>query len=138
MAFYPPRSDFSTYRSRDGTADMDPSWRPIGGPRAVLEHVARRITSPPGSYDDPDWGFDVTTFLNAALLTEQFNALQAAVRNEAVQVEGVDDCAVSTSLSGGGLQVALAVTLENRAGTFDLVFVLSAATIPLIFFPQTT
>lgn len=135
---YPAKSDFSTYRGRDGAADLDPNWTPIGGPRAVLEHVARRITTPPGSYDDDAWGFDLNSYFNASLLAGEFTALGAAIRNEAVQEEGVDDCDVETTLDAAGkLTVRVTLALTGEDAVYALVFVLSADTIPLVYFPPT-
>lgn len=136
MARYPQNSDFSTYRSPDGLPDLDPNWTTIGGARAVLEHVARRITTPPGSYDDSAWGFDLNSYFNASLLDGEFDALAAAIRNEAVQEEGVEDCAVDTKLdSSGKLSVIVTLSLVDQDKLFDLVFVLSSETILLVYFP---
>ncbi|TXH56862.1 MAG: hypothetical protein E6Q97_05560, partial [Desulfurellales bacterium] len=85
MAVYPDNVDYTTFPPSlslnlegriyvGGTADLDISFTPISGPRAVAEHVARRLISPPGSYDDPDWGFDINSWLNANLLPQDLDA----------------------------------------------------------------
>ena len=135
---WPPTSSF-IYQGRrlyGGLPDLDSSWTPISGPRAVLEHVARRIISPPGSYDDISYGFDISVYLNANLLPQELDALKAAVRNEALADEAVDDCNVEANLDPvQGLTVRVLITLLNQVEPFFFVFVLSQDTIPRVYFP---
>ena len=152
MATYPDDVDFSTFATYQplsvggrtlfgGAADLDASWTPITGVRAVLEHIARRLITPPGMYDDPEYGFDLNSWLNASLLPQELDSLEAAVRNEALACEGVDDCVVEATLDPrGALTLNLTVTLTDQVEGYNMVFVLSAETIPRIYFPtvQTT
>lgn len=146
MPVYPDNVDYTTFPPSlslnlegriyvGGAADLDISFTTISGPRAVAEHVARRLISPPGSYDDPDWGFDINSWLNANLLPQDLDAFEAAVRNEVLDVEGVDDAEITTTLDAtAGLVCVIELTL-TEAVSFELVFVLSADTIPRIYFP---
>ena len=146
MPVYPDNVDYTTFPPSlslnlegriyaGGAADLDISFTTISGPRAVAEHVARRLISPPGSYDDPDWGFDVNSWLNANLLPQDLDAFEAAVRNEVLDVEGVDDAEITTTLDAtAGLVCVIELTL-TEADSFELVFVLGADTIPRIYFP---
>ena len=146
MATYPDNVDYTTFPPSlslnlegrvyaGGAADLDISFTPISGPRAVAEHVARRLISPPGSYDDPDWGFDINSWLNANLLPQDLDAFEAAVRNEVLAVEGVDSAEITTTLdSTVGLVCVVEMTLSD-ADAYELVFVLGADTIPRIYFP---
>ena len=146
MPVYPDNVDYTTFPPSlslnlegriyvGGAADLDISFTPISGPRAVGEHVARRLISPPGSYDDPDWGFDVNSWLNANLLPQDLDAFEAAVRNEVLDVEGVDDAEITTTLDAtAGLVCVIELSL-TEADSFELVFVLGADTIPRIYFP---
>ncbi len=146
MAVYPDNVDYTTFPPSlslnlegrtyvGGAADLDISFTPISGPRAVAEHVARRLISPPGSYDDPDWGFDINSWLNANLLPQDLDAFEAAVRNEVLDVEGVDDAEITTTLDDvAGLVCVVEMTLSNE-DEYELVFVLGADTIPRIYFP---
>lgn len=150
MATYPDGVDFSTFAAVDvrnpltsngqvfygGSADLDASWTPITGVRAVLEHIARRLITPPGMYDDPEYGFDLNSWLNASLLPQELDSLEAAARNEALACEGVDDCVVAATLDrSGALTLNLTVTLTDQVEGYQMVFVLSADTIPRIYFP---
>ena len=146
MPVYPDNVDYTTFPPSlslnlegriyaGGAADLDISFTTISGPRAVAEHVARRLISPPGSYDDPDWGFDINSWLNANLLPQDLDAFEAAVRNEVLDVEGVDDAKITTTLDAtAGLVCVIELTL-TEADSFELVFVLGADTIPRIYFP---
>ena len=146
MPVYPDNVDYTTFPPSlslnlegrvyaGGAADLDISFTPISGPRAVAEHVARRLISPPGSYDDPDWGFDINSWLNANLLPQDLDAFEAEVRNEVLAVEGVDSAEITTTLDDvAGLVCVVEMTLSNE-DEYELVFVLGADTIPRIYFP---
>ena len=146
MAVYPDNVDYTTFPPSlslnlegriyvGGAADLDISFTPISGPRAVAEHVARRLISPPGSYDDPDWGFDINSWLNANLLPQDLDAFEAAVRNEVLDVEGVDDAEITTTLDATAGLICVIELALTEADSFELVFVLGADTIPRIYFP---
>ena len=100
----------------------------------MLEHVARRLITTPEQYDDKDYGYDLTTYLNANVLAGEFAGLNARVRAEAIQVEGVEDALVTATFINGVLSVRLIVTLADDT-EYPLVFVLSATTIPRVYFP---
>ena len=146
MPVYPDNVDYTTFPPSlslnlegrvyvGGAADLDISFTPISGPRAVAEHVARRLISPPGSYDDPDWGFDINSWLNANQLPQDLDAFEAAVRNEVLAVEGVDSAEITTTLDDvAGLVCVVEMTLSD-GDEYELVFVLGADTIPRIYFP---
>lgn len=146
MPVYPDNVDYTTFPPSlslnlegriyaGGAADLDISFTTISGPRAVAEHVARRLISPPGSYDDPDWGFDINSWLNANLLPQDLDAFEAAVRNEVLDVEGVDDAEITTTLDAtAGLVCVIELSL-TEADSFEMVFVLGADTVPRIYFP---
>lgn len=149
MPLYPDAVDLSTFPNSDaitvngrtyygGAADMDTSMTPITGARAVLEHIARRLITPPGMYDDPSYGFDLNTYLNANMLPQETSALTAAVANQAEQVEGVDTVVVTATLVRDvGLVVEINVILIDAVEGYQMVFVLSTDTIPRIYFPAT-
>ena len=151
MALYPNSVDFSTFTTYEplivdgrtyygGPPDLDPSWTPIVGIRTVLEHVARRLISPPGSYDDPEYGFDLNSYMNANLLTQDLDALTAAIRDQAEAVEGVNQASVIAKIDPATrtLLVKITVTLTDQVEGYQMVFVLGPDTIPRIYFPTVT
>jgi hypothetical protein len=96
------------------------------------------LITPPGQYDDPAYGFDINSYLNANLLPQETSALEAAVADQAGQVEGVDTVDVTAGLDGGKLVVSIDVTLIDSVEGFQMIFVLSTDTIPRIYFPGIT
>lgn len=151
MALYPNSVDFSTFTTYEplivdgrtyygGPPDLDSSWTPIGGIRTVLEHVARRLISPPGSYDDPEYGFDLNSYMNANLLTQDLDALTAAIRDQAEAVEGVNQASIVAKIDPAtrALLVKITVTLTDQVEGYQMVFVLGPDTIPRIYFPTVT
>jgi hypothetical protein len=125
-------TDFSTFRAADGTADLDPNWTPISGPRVVLEHIARRLMTPPGVMQDEDYGFDLRSFYSANLSQTDIRRIQNGVRGEALKVEGVDDVSVTVlQMSDGSVEINLAVTLADEE-TYPMVFVLNADSVKLL------
>lgn len=145
---YPDSVDFSTFPYSEaitvggrtyygGPPDMDTSMTTITGARAVLEHIARRLISAPGTFDDESYGFDVNTYMNANLLPQETSALEAAVANQAEQVEGVDTVSVSAGLADGKLLIQINVVLIDQVEGYNMIFVLSTDTIPRIYFPPT-
>lgn len=130
-----PGQDFSTFARPDGLPDMDLSWLPISGGRVLLEAVARRLITAPGMMDDPTYGIDLRTYLNATLLSGDEGVLQAAIRAEALKVDGVDDAQVDVTLDGaGGFTADVGITLSDD-DSYEFAFVLDAAGAAKIFMP---
>lgn len=130
-----PGKDYSTFRRADGLPDMDISFLEIEGGRVVLEAVARRLITAPGMMDDLDYGVDLRTYLNAALLQRDVGILQAAIRAEALKVDGVDDVQVAVDVDGfGGFAAEVSVELANEE-EYTFAFVLSADTAPRVILP---
>lgn len=135
MAVY-PGADFSTFLS-DATgnitrASMDLSFATITGPRVCQETILRKLTCPPGSMDDPTWGIDLRTYLNASVRSDELAALQARVRTEILREEYVDEAEVTILLSAdGSLIVDIALTLADEE-TYEFAFALSATGIQVI------
>lgn len=130
-----PGQDFSTFARSDGLPDMDLSWLPIVGGRVLLEAVARRLITAPGMMDDPEYGIDLRTYLNATLLQGDVNVLQAAIRAEALKVDGVDDAQATVTLDGlGGFTAEVGITLADD-DEYDFAFELNAEGVTKIFMP---
>lgn len=134
-----PGKDYSTFFRADGLPDMDLSFLEIQGARVVLELIARRLITPPGMMDDPEYGIDLRTYLNAGLLSGELGILEAAIRAEALKVEGVDDARVTATLDGQGgfLAVVEVVLADEDEDTFQFSFVLGADKVARIYMPET-
>lgn len=137
MAEY-PGLDWSTFTSPDGQADLDPTFGVISGARVVLELVARRMISPPGSHDEQDYGYDLTSLRCASLSESDIFEIEGAVQAEARKVEGVLSARCQVTLDDKFvLTVQLELVLDEDADTvYEMVFVLSDTTRPRIILPQ--
>ncbi len=139
MAEYPGR-DWSTFTSPDGQADLDPTFAEISGTRVVLELIARRMISTPGSHDEADYGYDLTSLRCASLTDGDIPIIENNVQNEARKVEGVANARCAVSLDDNFvLTVQLDVELDSEDDedtVYTMVFVLSDATRPRIILPQ--
>lgn len=128
---YPNASDFSTFVD-PSNPDLDPNWTPIGGPRAVAEHVMRRWITIPGEMHDDNYGAGLLRYINASMLPVEVAALQAELKDQAKQCEGVDDINVQLLRNDQGL-VAVQGNMTLKNGTsWRYVFGLSTDTIQLI------
>ena len=146
-AVTPPRfydgSDYNTFKP-DGTSGL--TFDVITDPRVVVaQHILRRWLIEPGQLDIPDIGVGVKKYLNMALRTSEAEALAASMRVQAIEVDGVEDVALTYSqapISGGGitLRVSLTVTLSQVFGgeTFNTVFELSPTKVSYIISGQAT
>lgn len=133
-----PGLDWSTFTSPDGQADLDPTFGQISGTRVVLELVARRMISTPGSHDEVDYGYDLTALRCASLTEADVFIIEGSVQSEARKVEGVANARCQVSLdSSFVLTVQLEIELDDEEGTvYPMVFVLSDSTRPRIILPQ--
>lgn len=138
MAEY-PGLDWSTFTSPDGQADLDPTFAQIKGARVVLELVARRMISTPGSHDEQDYGYDLTALRCASLSEADLYEIEGAVQAEARKVEGVTNARCEVTLDDSFvLTVQLELTLdEDDDAVYPMVFVLSDTTRPRIILPPT-
>lgn len=136
-------SDYSTLKG-DGTFGL--TFTVItDSKRIVAEHIARRWLISPGDLDIATIGVGLKRYLNMSLTTTQREQLEADLRNAALEVDGVDRCAVTVSTRrdpslGVELTVQATVTLSRRFGgeTFTTVFALTADTTRLIVGGQIT
>lgn len=126
-----PGLDFSTYPTVDSqgfpVGDMDLSWQPISGTQVIAERVLRRLTCPPGSFDDITWGIDLRTVLNASLTSSDLLSLQGAIESELRREESLSEVeAICLLSSDNKLIVSLQLTTADEE-SFAFSFQLSTA-----------
>lgn len=128
---FPDGVGFSTFRGR--RSDLDPAFALILGDRLVLEKVARRLLTPPGSWiSDPSYGLDVRGFLNACLATDDWGQLEAAVEKAALAEPGVETASASALADGvGGVAVSLRIVSDD-GDEWPLVLKISADSVEII------
>lgn len=114
-----------------GVKDADPQGAMVSGRRCLAEAVARRYITPRGRLiDDPDYGTDLTEYLNADLGPADLARMFSDASREAQKDERVVGCDVTGTFIGGS--VVLNVTLTDGAGPFQLVLVVTAVTVTLL------
>lgn len=113
--------------------------------RIVAQHIMRRWILEKGQLDITSIGAGMRRYLNMSLTISQREQLEADLRNEALNVDGVDRCSVAVSqkqLSGAAFELTATATvsLSRRFGgqTFITVFALTAETSKLIVQGQIT
>lgn len=126
-------TDFSTYWSADGVADLDPTFAPISGPRAIAEVIARRLSTPRGSLRrNPNFGFDVRNYSSIKLTGARKIALRGGIREQCLADERV--LAVSIGLDSNAATGALTLTLllDTSEGPFELVLLVTKLTVEIL------
>ena len=129
---YPDNVDFSTFVNGK-TADLDPNWRPVKGPRIVAEKVVRKWIALSGEYHDTTIGVGLVTYVNSTLSPVEISALQAEMKAQAATTEGLDDIDVELDKdeSTGVLTVKGNMVLTNGT-TWIMIFTLSSDTLSKI------
>lgn len=135
--------DYSTVKP-DGSFGL--TFNIIRDPKVIVaQHIARRWILEKGQLDVAYIGAGMRRYVNMSLSVSQKDQLEADLRNEALNVDGVARCSVTVSqkrLDGLSFELTAnaTVTLAQRFGgeTFTTVFALTAATSKLIVEGQIT
>jgi hypothetical protein len=128
-------SDISTFAGADGSIDIDPLFRPITGPRVVLECVARRLMTPSGTCPGADaMGYDLMGLLGKRMTRL---AIERAKQDIAVEA-GRDERVISAKVvefretaKGSGTFI-IRIALELATGPFILVLQASQVSVELL------
>lgn len=119
------------------TDDLSPECSVVTGRRLIAEAVYRRLITPRGrlSYD-PDYGTDVTAFINEDVTVSEINDLQAAIIDECNKDERVLDVDVSIEAPGGVVgadgKYTITIVLFDADGPFELVLVIDQVTVEIL------
>lgn len=121
-------SDVSTF------PDLDPTFSPITGRRAVGEAIARRLETPRGGglFYNPAYGYDLRSAMNSAQSPSSLAAIAAAVENEAVQDERVSAATATVTLDNATNIMRVSLALETAEGPFALVLAISAVSVDVL------
>jgi phage baseplate assembly protein W len=97
----------------------------VSGNQVVAEAIARRLQTPRGGLiDDPNYGYDLTAWLNADVTPAQIASIQSSINAECTKDERVSSAASSVTFLSGALIVS--VLLTTAAGPFTLVLSVSS------------
>lgn len=106
--------------------DMDSRCSVASGRRTLAEAYVRRITTPRGMLiDDPDYGIDITDYLNDDVTPRDIARLRSQMVAEGEEDERIErvEVAVTTPRGGTGAY-KFDVTLTDADGPFDFTFFL--------------
>lgn len=124
-----PKTDFGTAWSC--VTDLTMPSVMVKGNRIVAEAIARRLITPRGGLvDDPDYGFDLSEFVNADLTPGDIARIQAGVQAECLKDQRVSG-ASSTVVVANGVLIAT-IVLTTASGPFTLVLSVSDVTAQLL------
>ena len=103
--------------------DLDPRCPVVTGRRLLAEAVARRWITPRGGLiDDPNYGTDVTAYINDDIKPSDLASLQSAMSQEAQKDERVNSCDVSIEIPPAGIgKYTITALLHDNDGPFQLV-----------------
>ncbi len=117
-------------------SDLNPRCGVVSGRRLLAEAIVRRITTPRGRLiNDPNYGFDVTGYINDDIRPSDIAALQSGVSAECLKDERVNAATVSASLSAQGT-LTMTISLDDGDGPFSLTVAVSAITVDILRLDQ--
>lgn len=112
--------------------DLADDGRSVSGTTVIAQAVARRWSTPRGRLiDDPNYGFDLTGYLNDDMSPKDLASLQAGAEAEALKDERVSKCTTSAELDANGL-LTITGLLESSEGPFTLVVAVSSTSLDLL------
>lgn len=123
-------SDVSTF------PDLDPTFTPISGRRAIAEAVARGLVMPHGQLlaigDRPDCGYDLRSQLSARMTPDKEQRIKTAVEAEALRDERVLAVTVSATYDAAARTLRVQLFLETSIGPFAMVLAVGEVTADLL------
>ena len=112
--------------------DSTPEFSEVSGLRVVAEAIARRHITPRGQLiKDPNYGSDMTRYLNADLSATDIAQISAESEAECVKDERVLAATTIVQVTPQGT-LLLNITLTTADGPFTLVLAVSDVTVQLL------
>jgi phage baseplate assembly protein W len=111
--------------------DLTSTLAQVSGRTLLAQAVARRVSTPRGSlFSNPNYGIDLTDFLNDGLTVNNVNSIAPIVDAELSKDERIISTATTCTLVNGVMNVAIIVT--DADGPFLLVLAVSDVTVSII------
>lgn len=115
------------------TDDIDLQGREVDGLTCLAQALYRRIISPRGSLiDDPNYGFDITRFLDDDMGKDDAARVGAGVDAELLKDERVVRSQTTATLVTGGVLNLVTVVKPSTGPTFRLVVAATSVTVQLL------
>lgn len=113
-------------------SDIASDGRTVSGFRVVAEAIARRWITPRGRLIKyPDYGYDLTQFINADMSDRDIASMVAGSEAEAEKDERVDSCAIEAVLGSDGV-MTISALIQTGQGPFTLTASVSSLTLTLL------
>ena len=114
-----------------GVTDLTMPSVMVSGNRAIAEMLVKRYTTPRGRLlSDPNFGLDLTQYLNAPLTSGQLSQLASQCNKEATKDERVLSAQINLTFVLGTLTVS--GTIQTANGPFQLVISIAQLTVALL------
>ena len=116
--------------------DLTRTMKVTSGRRLVAQNILRRFNTPRGSLpDDPNFGTDMSLFVNDDLGPGDVGRIGSSMQAEALKDARVKSARTTVTLTGDGNFTAV-LTLVDAAGSFQLVLGVSAVGVTLLAGPS--
>lgn len=111
--------------------DIDPGAIEVDGRVLLAQALARRLITPRGGLiDDPNYGYDVTQFLNDDIQPATITRMQGQIVAEMLKDERV--LAASCQVQFVGSQLMITISITDGIGPFPLVLAISAVSVQIL------
>jgi phage baseplate assembly protein W len=115
--------------------DLDPGMLEVDGRHCLAQALVRRLTTPRGALvDDPNYGYDLTAFLNGDFDQATLTRMNGQIVSEVTKDERVVAATSQVVVSGNVLIVTLSIT--DGLGPFPLVLSVSAVSVQILSIGQ--
>lgn len=112
--------------------DLDPGLVEVGGTLVLLQALARRIITPRGRLvDDPNYGYDVSGFLNDDLSAADLASIGSGVDAEFLKDERVLRSSTTATLAATGV-LTIASLITTSTTTFQLVLAVTSVGVSIL------
>jgi phage baseplate assembly protein W len=111
--------------------DLDAGMLEVDGRRCLAQAIARRLITPRGGLiDDPNYGYDLTVFLNGDFDQATLARMNGQIVAECLKDERVVSAYAQVVVSGNVLIVTLSLT--DGLGPFPLVLSVSNVSVSIL------
>lgn len=109
--------------------DLSGDGRLVSGNIVIAEAIARRLSTPRGRLIGyPDYGFDISQYINADMSPRDIASLRSSIEAECLKDERVSEAEVSAVLDSVGV---LTLTIKLVANDTELTLVLSVSDVTI-------
>lgn len=112
--------------------DIDPAGRMVSGFTVVAESIVRRLTTPRGRLIGyPDYGFDLTQYVNADMSPRDIAGVRAGIQAECEKDERVERAIATADIDANGVLI-VTIKIDLSEESFTLVVSASDAAVAIL------